>query len=111
MAIRVGLIGFGLAGETFHAPLISAIPELALAAIVTNNPDRRVSASRQYPETRLVSSVDELWRSSGDFDLIVVASPNGKHVEHARAAIEAGLSVVVDKPFAGNAMEGQALID
>lgn len=110
MAIRVGLIGFGLAGETFHAPLISAAPELALAAIVTNNPDRRVSASRQYPEARLFPSVDELWRSSNDFDLIVVASPNGKHVEHARSAIDAGLSVVVDKPFAGNATEGASLV-
>jgi scyllo-inositol 2-dehydrogenase (NADP+) len=111
MAIRVGLIGFGLAGETFHAPLISAVPELALRAIVTNNPDRRASAARQYPEARLFSSVDELWHAYRDFDLIVVASPNGKHVEHARAAIDAGLSVVVDKPFAGNATEGQALID
>jgi predicted dehydrogenase len=111
MAIRVGLIGFGLAGETFHAPLISAVPDFALAAIVTNNPDRRVSASRQYPAARLVSSVEELWRSSSELDLIVVASPNGKHVEHARGAIDAGLSVVVDKPFAGNATEGQALID
>jgi scyllo-inositol 2-dehydrogenase (NADP+) len=111
MAIRVGLIGFGLAGETFHAPLISAIPDLALAAIVTNNPDRRMSASRQYPDARLLESVEELWRASSDFDLIVVASPNGKHVEHARGAIDAGLSVVIDKPFAGTATEGQALID
>ena len=109
MTIRVGLIGFGLAGETFHAPLISATPELELTAIVTNNADRRTSASQQYPETRLFASVDELWRAYRDFDLIVVASPNGTHVEHARSAIDAGLSVVIDKPFAGNATEGASL--
>src|SRR5678815_1226386 len=109
MTIRVGLIGFGLAGETFHAPLISANPELSLAAIVTNNPERREAAARRYPETRLLSSIDELWRSSKVVDLVVVASPNGTHVEHARSAIDAGLSVVIDKPFAGNATEGASL--
>jgi predicted dehydrogenase len=111
MAIRVGLIGFGLAGETFHAPLISSIRDFSLVAIVTNNAERRMSASRQFPAARLLASVDELWRASSDFDLIVVASPNGKHVEHARGAIDAGLSVVVDKPFAGNATEAQTLVD
>src|SRR6476661_444119 len=98
MAIRVGLIGFGLAGETFHAPLISATPELTLAAIVTNNVERRASASRQYPGTRLLSTADELWYAYRDFDLIVVASPNGMHVRHAMTAIASGRSVVVDKP-------------
>ncbi len=109
MAMRVGLIGFGLAGETFHAPLIAATDGLELAGIVTANADRRASASRQYAAARLYATVDDLLAAG--FDLIVVASPNGKHVEHARAAIDRGISVVVDKPFAGNATEGQTLID
>lgn len=111
MTKRVGLIGFGLAGETFHAPLIAATPELSLVSIVTNNADRRMSASRQFPHARLLTNVDELWRSASDYDVVVVATPNGKHVEHARAAIDAGLSVIIDKPFAGSAAEGRALID
>jgi predicted dehydrogenase len=111
MTIRVGLIGFGLAGETFHAPLIAATRGLSLRAIVTTNEDRRISALRQYPDVRLLASVDELWHAASEYDLIVVASPNGKHVEHARGAIDASLSVVVDKPFGGSAREGQKLID
>src|SRR5215510_13661869 len=106
---RVGVIGFGLAGETFHSPLIAATPGLSLAAIVTNNPDRRASAARQYPEARLLANAEELWHAARDLDLVVVASPNGRHAEHATAAIDAGLSVVVDKPFAGTAAEGRAL--
>jgi predicted dehydrogenase len=108
---RVGLIGFGLAGAVFHAPLIARTPGLSLAAIVTANDERRAAASRSYPKARLVSSVDELLSSAADLDVVVVASPNGNHVEHAVAAIDAGLSVVVDKPFAATAAQGRELIE
>jgi len=107
---RVAVIGFGLAGETFHAPLIAATPGLDVAAIVTTDPGRRASAARQYPGAQLLSNVDEIWRSAADFDLVVVASPSGTHTEHALGAIEAGLSVVVDKPFALTATDGDRMI-
>jgi len=109
--IRVGLIGFGLAGATFHGPLIAATPGLDLAAIVTANAERRQIAQSQHPRARLLASTDELWRRAKEIDLVVVASPNGPHFAHAMGAIGAGLSVVVDKPFAGTAAEGQRLID
>jgi predicted dehydrogenase len=109
--VRVAVIGFGLAGETFHAPLIAATPGLDVAAIVTADPGRRDSAARQYPRARLLASVDEIWRSPADFDLVVVASPNGTHTEHALAAIEAGLPVVVDKPFALTVADGERMIE
>lgn len=108
---RVGLIGFGLAGRVFHAPLISVTPGLDLVAIVTSNPEREAEARRQHPQARIVATVDDLLALSKQLDLIVVASPNGKHAEHAMRAIDAGLSVVVDKPFAGTAAEGRKLID
>jgi predicted dehydrogenase len=108
---RVGLIGFGLAGATFHAPLVTATPGLELAAIVTSDAERQRTTHREYPRARLLGNVDELWRMAKEIDLVVVASPSGKHFEHAMAAIEAGLSVVVDKPFAGSVAEGQRLID
>jgi predicted dehydrogenase len=107
---RVAVIGFGLAGETFHAPLIAATPGLDVAAIVTTDPGRRASAARQYPGAHLLSNVDEIWRSAADFDLVVVASPSGTHTEYALGAIEAGLSVVVDKPFALTATAGDRMI-
>jgi len=109
--VRVAVIGFGLAGETFHAPLIAATPGLDVAAIVTTDPGRRASAALQYPAARLLSSVDEIWRSPADFDLVVVASPNGTHTEHALGAIDAGLPVVVDKPFAMTAADGDRMIE
>lgn len=83
--IRVGLIGYGLAGAVFHEPLIRACEALELAAVLT---------SREHP-LRVASVEDLLARS----DLVVVASPNDSHFPLARAALEHGKHVVVDKPF------------
>jgi predicted dehydrogenase len=108
VAVRVGLIGFGLAGGTFHAPLLSSTPDLSLAAVVTTDGERRERVRNQHPGARIVASVDELLRER-DLDLVVVASPNGRHFEHAMAALATGVSVVVDKPFAATAAEGRML--
>jgi scyllo-inositol 2-dehydrogenase (NADP+) len=107
--LRVGLIGYGLAGEAFHAPLIAATPGLELAAVVTSDPDRAARARRRYPGVRLHPSADGLWDDADALDLVVVASPNRTHVPLARAAIDAGLAVVVDKPLAATSAEGEAL--
>src|SRR5690242_14323525 len=107
---RVALIGYGLAGASFHAPFLVTTPSLALRAIVTRDPERRARAARDHPQARIVADADALWSQAGDLDLVVVATPNRTHVPLARAALEAGLAVVVDKPFAPTAAEGEALI-
>lgn len=106
--IRVGLIGYGLAGGTFHAPLIGAAPGLALTAVVTTNDERRRRVETEHPAARIAPTVDALL-SPNDVDLVVVASPNGRHFEHAMTALRAGVPVVVDKPFAATAAEGRSL--
>jgi predicted dehydrogenase len=106
---RVGLIGYGLAGAAFHAPLIAAVPELELAAIVTRDEERRAAARESHPYAELVDSADELWQR--DVDLVVVAAPNRAHVPLARAAIAAGVAVVVDKPLAPSAAAARELVD
>lgn len=108
LPLRVGLIGYGLAGGTFHAPLIGATPGLTLTSVVTANDERRRRVEAEHPNARIVSTVDAML-SSRDLDLVVVASPNARHFEHAMAALSAGVSVVVDKPFAATAAEGRTL--
>ncbi|GAA1903906.1 Gfo/Idh/MocA family protein [Streptantibioticus ferralitis] len=109
--LRVGLIGYGLAGSVFHAPLIAATDDLVLDTVVTSNPERQAQAEAEHPQVRTVASADELWSRADELDLIVVASPNRTHVPLATAALRAGLPVVVDKPLAGTAAEGAALAD
>ena len=110
--LRVGLVGFGLAGSVFHAPLVAATPALRLTAIVTSNDERRRQAARQYPDAIIVPAADDLFARAPDLglDLAVIASPNKTHVPLATQALHAGLHVVVDKPFAPTVGEARALI-
>lgn len=104
--LQVGLIGFGLAGSAFHAPLVEAERRMRLAAVAT----ARLEALRErFPETA-VTSVQALLADPA-IDLVVIAAPNAFHAPLARAALDAGKHVVVDKPFVADAADGQPLID
>jgi scyllo-inositol 2-dehydrogenase (NADP+) len=109
-ALRTALIGYGTAGAVFHAPLIAAVDGLALTAVVTSNPTRREHLRRAHPDATLLASPAEIWADKTSYDLVVVASPNGTHVPLARAAVDARLPVVVDKPLAGRASDARALV-
>src|SRR2546423_10551821 len=87
---RVGLLGYGLAGSAFHAPLIGATPALRLDAIVTRDSARRAQAEHDHPRARVVETADRLWEMARDLDLVVVATPNPTHAPLARPALEAG---------------------
>ncbi|MEO8193708.1 MAG: Gfo/Idh/MocA family oxidoreductase [Gemmatimonadales bacterium] len=109
--VRVGLIGYGLAGSVFHAPLIEATGGLRLAAIVTSDPERQKEAKHSHPGASIVVTTAELWNDAANLDMVVVASPNKTHVSLALEALAAGLHVVVDKPLAPTAAEGRQLIE
>src|SRR5437660_4447668 len=104
--IEVGLIGFGLAGSAFHAPVIRAVPGLYLAAIVQRS---GTAAAEKYPDVRIVRSLDELL-SIEEIRLVVIATPNETHYPFARQCLEAGRDVVVDKPFATTLEEAKVLV-
>ncbi len=94
--IRVGLVGFGMAGRVFHAPLISSVEGLELAAVVERNSSK---AAERYPGITTYRSVEELL-ADASIKLVVVATPNSTHFPIAMQALEAAKSVVVDKPVA-----------
>ncbi|RKQ38035.1 Gfo/Idh/MocA family oxidoreductase, partial [Enterobacter sp. R1(2018)] len=93
--IRVGLIGYGYASKTFHAPLIVGTPGMELAA-VSSSDETKVHAD--WPTMPVVSDPHHLFNDPS-IDLIVVPTPNDTHFPLAKAALEAGKHVVVDKPF------------
>lgn len=107
--LRVGLVGYGLAGSVFHAPLIAATEGLVLDTVVTSNPERQEQARAEFPDVRFAATPDELFARADELDLIVIASPNKTHVPLATTALKAGLPVVVDKPVAGTAAEAREL--
>lgn len=103
--IGVGVIGFGLAGRAFHTQVIRAVPGLRLAAILQR---KGSEAAEAYPESRIARSLDELL-SIKEVRLVVVATSNESHFPLAKACLEAGRDVLVDKPFTTTLQEAEEL--
>jgi len=108
-SFRVALIGYGLGGEVFHAPFLASTPGLELTAVVTGNPQRQAAVRSRYPDTVVLPAVTDLWARASEFDLAVITTPNRTHAPLARTALEHGLAVVVDKPFAASSAEAREL--
>ncbi|MDR6227572.1 oxidoreductase [Desmospora profundinema] len=104
--IRVGIIGYGLAGSVFHAPLVESVPGFTWMAAVTAN--RGEEVVRNHPHVRVESDPEALF-ADPSVDLVVVASPNETHFSLAKRALLAGKHVVVDKPFVIRSEEGDEL--
>ena len=104
--IGVGLVGYGLGGSVFHAPLIQAEPGLRLHAVVTSRDEQ---VRRELPGVGVVGSAAELLEDPA-VELVVVAAPNAVHHQLAAAALRAGRHVVVDKPFALSTADADELI-
>jgi scyllo-inositol 2-dehydrogenase (NADP+) len=107
--IRVGIAGYGIAGAVFHAPLVATTPGIELVGVVTRDPGRAERVAVDHPDAVVVPDVEALFGLG--IDLLVVATTNDTHVSLARAALAAGVSVVVDKPLAPTAAEGRALVE
>ena len=106
--MRVGIVGYGLAGRYFHAPtLVSAGFEVE--AICARSLEKKALAHEDFPNAILVNSIEEL--VDEDLDLIVIASTNDVHADHAKIAINAGIATVVDKPMGRDYYETLALFD
>ncbi|QNK03091.1 oxidoreductase [Dyella telluris] len=103
--LRVALVGYGFAGKTFHAPLIRSVPGLALTTVVSRDAGK---VHADLPDVEVVADVQAALADPA-LDIVVIASPNDTHAPLARAAMEAGKHVVVDKPFALDLMQAREL--
>ena len=104
--VRVGLIGFGLAGQAFHAPVIRGVKGMELACILERHGTK---AKEKYPEVRVARTLDDML-SDKTIDLCVVATPNDSHSSYTKACLEAGRDVVLDKPFTPTMAEAEQLV-
>jgi predicted dehydrogenase len=104
--IRVGLIGYGYAGKTFHAPLILSVPGLALTVVGSS---REEIVRADLPTVKICPGIEVA--THPDVDLVVIASPNDSHFSLAAAALHAGKNVVIDKPFTVTLAEARSLAE
>lgn len=104
----MAIVGYGLSGRCFHAPLIATTEGLEVCVVVTSNAERRAEAEREHPGVRVVDGYEEALAERPD--LVVVAVPNTDHVEVADGAIAAGIPLVVDKPLASTVVEAEGIV-
>lgn len=81
--LRVGLIGYGFAGSTFHAPVLTTVPTLTLTKVVQRSGK---SAKERYPWVQIVNHVQDLYQDE-EIDLIVVTTPSTDHYSFVRDAL------------------------
>jgi predicted dehydrogenase len=106
--VRVGISGYGLAGRSFHAPLLKGCG-FEVATILTGNSTRARQAKEDFPLTKVVDNLDDFLAQG--LDLVVVASANMAHAEQSLAAIKAGIPVVVDKPMGRSLAETELILN
>ena len=113
-SVKIGLMGYGFAGATFHAPVIAHCgapaqqpnePYACLAAIATSQPAKALA---DYPKARAVPDLDALL-ALDDIECVVIATPNDTHFDMAAKVLHAGKHVVVDKPVTLSAAEAVTL--
>lgn len=104
--IRTGLLGYGLSGSVFHAPLLSVLEEFDIKKVMTS---RKEQVNSEIPEAEAVSSIEDI---TGDpnIDLVIVTMPSGLHFEAAKECLLAGKHVVLEKPMTATAEEAEELI-
>lgn len=107
--IRVGLIGFGISGQAFHAPVIRAVADLELARVTARKPEQQALLRTRYPDVGIATDAEEILQDPA-IDLVVVATSNDMHYPFAKKALEAGKHVVVEKPFTNTTAQADELI-
>lgn len=106
LMLNVGLIGYGIAGKYFHQPVIDDLSEYQLSKIVV----RAIRPEENDCGDVLVTTNISDILSDDAIDLVVVATPHASHYKHAKAALEAGKHVLVEKPFTMDTREAEELL-
>jgi predicted dehydrogenase len=105
---RIGLAGYGFGGRIFHAPLLAGAPGVEFAGVVTRSPERRAELARDHPGVPAFDSLADL--AAAGAQAVAISTPAATHIPLLREAIELGLAVVCDKPFALDAEEAREAV-
>lgn len=107
--VNIGLIGYGLAGRVFHAPMIDCVEGLNLYKVYVTNQENIKKLKASFKDAIVASSIDEVFQDE-DIELVVIATPNASHYLLAKKALENGKHVVLEKPFTITSKEADELI-
>ncbi len=107
--VKIGLAGFGFGGKYFHAPLIAAAEGVQFAGVVTRSPERQAEVAELYPGVPTFASLSEL--KAAGAQAVAISTPAETHTPLVHEAINLGLAVVSDKPFALDATAARGAVE
>ena len=105
-----GVIGAGWWGTYAHVPALLAHPRAQLVAIQTRDRDSAAKIARDFNIPRTFTCADDLI-AQPDMDAVVISSAPHLHFPQAKAALERGLHVLVEKPMTFTAAEARQLVE
>ncbi|MGG4607133.1 oxidoreductase [Providencia sp. Me31A] len=103
--IKVGILGYGYASKTFHAPFLGTLEGYDLTSISSSDPSK---VKADWPDVNVAASPEAIFADK-DIELVVIPTPNDTHFPLAQAALAAGKHVVVDKPFTLDVAQAEQL--
>ncbi|MGY1769726.1 Gfo/Idh/MocA family protein [Blastococcus sp. SYSU D00813] len=107
--VRFGLVGYGFGGRWFHAPLLASAPEVDFLGVVTTSPERQALVAADHPGLATFGSLEEL--AAAGAEAVAISTPADTHSALTDRALELGLAVVCDKPFALDAAAARRSVD
>lgn len=104
--MKVGLIGYGFSGETFHAPLLQALTEYNIVKVMSRNPQK---VAQTLGAVQVVETIEDILDDE-TIELVIITTPNTLHYEMAKQSLLAGKHVVIEKPMVIDPEEAKNLI-
>jgi predicted dehydrogenase len=111
-SVRIGVVGFGTGGLNFHSPFIEAADGVELAGVVTRSAERRRVLANRFPGVPAYDSLADLAhgeQTSAGLDAVTITTPPDTREALVLEALDHGLHVIADKPFAPTADAAIAL--
>lgn len=105
--MKIGLVGYGTGGQNFHAPYICAAEGVELAGIVARAPATIARVKADFPDVPVYPSLTDLLAAG--VDIVTITTPPETRRALVLEAIDAGVAVIADKPFAPDAKTGREL--
>lgn len=107
--VKAAVVGYGYSGKHFHCYLVGLAEGLELSAISTRDPQRQHAAATDYPNVKIVGSLESVL-ADPEIELVILATPHDTHHDLAIQAMAAGKHVVTDKVMCMDAGEAQEMI-
>ncbi|MER6357095.1 Gfo/Idh/MocA family oxidoreductase [Streptomyces sp. NPDC001634] len=106
--VRIGLVGYGFGGRYFHAPLLAVAPDCEFLGVVTTSPERRAQVAQDLGRPTY-ATLEELARAGAE--AVAISTPAATHIPLVQEAVNLGLGVVCDKPFALDARSASETVE